>query len=358
MGKSSKRNSKKPLRLEDYVLKTNESNASKLEEDILDLYPESEETEDVLAHSEETEADVEDEEILALRAELLAEERRQQQKQKIKDSLKKRIKEVKSLSQKSTTSDGSKISEAAATPTGMNLKKSLIEVELNDFLGEDSDNSEAEPDTTRTGSIRRHKKRASGLHATASHSVVRGVKWPQTFLGPQHFGSGKPISYGKLDMRLFVIGELEIMNLADIGEVEKQARSFMLQNAIYFSGFYQWSAILKYHAAILDKIERGQTEWGENHSKFESQILHPYPLRREARSENKWDKKTFSVGKQGRVWYCAAYNSTEGCNKPDKHTIDVNGSSRVAHHICASCYINKKEKKSHAATSCKENDNE
>ena len=60
------------------------------------------------------------------------------------------------------------------------------------------------------------------------------------------------------------------------------------------------------------------------------------------------------MGGEDRIWYCAEFNKHEGCSfKGEKHTVMVNGMARMAHHICASCYVNKKEKREHSAVSCK-----
>ena len=70
-----------------------------------------------------------------------------------------------------------------------------------------------------------------------------------------------------------------------ITQSEQGARLHLLGDIVFNAGYYQWQAILKFHAAILSEIENGNMQWGDCYSKLEQQTsCHSLPERKTIRS--------------------------------------------------------------------------
>ncbi len=77
-----------------------------------------------------------------------------------------------------------------------------------------------------------------------------------------------PVKYKHLDSRLFIAGELNVINSKKICEDERICRLSMLHDTVFNMGFYEWPEILKLHAAILTEIESGSKTWNSYFSLF------------------------------------------------------------------------------------------
>ena len=101
---------------------------------------------------------------------------------------------------------------------------------------------------------------------------------------------------------------------------------------------YEWSLIRKMYAAILTSIESRENTWEASFDRFENILYRKIPQRypKERERENK-------------KWFCREYNRPEGCNKnnPHKGPVGAAGIIRTVHHICAVCYMKKKEENRH-----------
>ena len=126
---------------------------------------------------------------------------------------------------------------------------------------------------------KRGKKLTSGLFRGSSVQVKREVLWPMDKLGPQHTNYGKQIYHSDLDMRLLVIGELAIVRDITTSEVESKARMDMLNDIIFNADHFEWSALLRLHAAVLREVEIGSLKWGESYAHMSQLILAPFPKR-------------------------------------------------------------------------------
>ena len=120
---------------------------------------------------------------------------------------------------------------------------------------------------------RKHKNSNNNHHddRVSVQSDSEGcVQWPHENLGAKYnnFG-GNDVKYKQLDFRGLIAGELNIISNNLISKQEKQARLKMLGDIVFNTRFYQWSAILKLHAAILSEIEDGVREWGDDYSRLE-----------------------------------------------------------------------------------------
>jgi len=229
-----------------------------------------------------------------------------------------------------------------------------------DDSGTDSSSDDGGGDKTLTPPVPCRRKKASkrskeeklssGLFRCSSSEVRKEVVWPMDKLGPQHSQYGKAVYHKDLDMRLLVLGELEIISGREASKIEKIERMKFLKEIIFNAEHFEWSALLRLHAAVLREIELGNMDWGESHSHMTQLILTPYPKLRQSRSNDKTeiplkDRKT------PQVWYCKDYNGAT-CSLHDKDPFKMNnGSSVEARHVCAKCYMETKQMLHHASSS-------
>ena len=243
------------------------------------------------------------------------------------------------------------------------LKAQLAKFKVGDLLehdtqddddsSSDSSNDEDENKTNSRVSSSRHRatgktKLISGLFRGSSNKVKKEVMWPMDKLGPQHTNYGKQVYHKDLDMRLLVLGELAIIKDNETGESETNARMEFLTDLIFNAEHFEWSALLRLHAAVLREIETGNLKWGESYSHMTQLILTPFPKRKTPTNDRFKGDRGKALGK---LWYCKDYNTTS-CSLPDKHAIMLsNGNSVEARHICAKCYFDAKEQLSHSSKS-------
>ena len=117
-------------------------------------------------------------------------------------------------------------------------------------------------------------------------------------------------------MRMLVAGELNIVWNCGVSVKEREARLQLLSDINLYSAHYQWPALLKFHAAVLSEVEKGQMQWGDDYSRLEQQMLMPFPLtkgkteRRQEKGVNAAPKVTNGGGKaDDRILYCAEYQN-------------------------------------------------
>ena len=179
----------------------------------------------------------------------------------------------------------------------------------------------------------------SEISFVPSCSKAVPVLWPHQVISSKYTDfSQKKLRHSQLDIRMFNIGELEIIGSADIGSDERLARTVLLKELNHFAGLYEWRAILKLHSTVLSEISKGVRTWSDPLDNLMHQILMPYRLPA---------AKPVNSNKTSSVWYCADYNKEESCSKPDNHKTLVNGENVSASHICAKCWITDKKRLHH-----------
>ena len=168
------------------------------------------------------------------------------------------------------------------------------------------------------------------------------VMWPNENLGPCYNNYSKAeTKYRQLDMRTLVAGELNIVCDCGVSMREREARLRLLGDVNFYSAHYQWSALLKFHAAVLSEVERGRMEWGDDYSRLEQQMLMPFPLGK-SKTERRAEKGPGSGAKaisgsgrnEDRVLYCAEFQNN-ACHFHNDH---VGGSSSDSRH-CFSTFV-------------------
>ena len=227
--------------------------------------------------------------------------------------------------------------------------------------GSSSVDSEAESDvhfsSASVKSKNKHKKqnkKSSGLTAKASESIKNRQRFPHAHL--RFDFASKNLSFDKLDIKLFVAGELEIIAASKTGNLEKKGRLELLKKLMYLSCSYEVSEIKSLYAAVLREIELGHLNWGEDFQYVESAVLAKNKNKVKSSSESFQfrPKPGYNLPKEGssfsasdeKIWYCPKFQSNK-CSHKSSHIINVKGKSKFAKHLCATCYLTDKKELAH-----------
>ena len=218
----------------------------------------------------------------------------------------------------------------------------------------DSEESDAESDVEDNSSHRKEKKqhskakksvRKSGIESKVSDKVINQQQYPQAHLRFDFVNKG--LEFNRLDVNLFVAGELEIISACK-DKHERSGRIEFLKRLMYLLSSYDINAVRALYAAVLHEIEIGKMVWGDDVQFVESKVMPRYRL-----------KFRSSVGAGGDVkpkvaqdeisepiWFCAKYQRNK-CAHKGSHTLIVKGKMKYAKHICATCWQNDHKKLEH-----------
>ena len=169
------------------------------------------------------------------------------------------------------------------------------------------------------------------------------------------------MSFDKLDLNLFVAGELEIITASKTKNSEKQGRLDLLKKLMYLSSSYEVSVIRSLYAAVLREVELGHLNWGEEFQYVESAILAKSKIKTKGYSDSfqfrpkpgytlPKDAPSSAVYNDENIWYCPKFQSNK-CSHKSSHVINVKGKSRFAKHVCATCWLTDKKELPHAECS-------
>ena len=118
------------------------------------------------------------------------------------------------------------------------------------------------------------KKCKSGLYQKSADSVLVPQFWPHTAL--QYEYVSESVEFMSLDIKRFVAGEIKIVIGTRTPSAEKASRLKLLRKLMYFANIYEWSALLRFYAAWMRKIEVGLSTWSDDQSKIETPMLARY----------------------------------------------------------------------------------
>lgn len=189
-----------------------------------------------------------------------------------------------------------------------------------------------------------------------------GVKFPQRcpHTALQNEFVSLNLTFRKLDLRLFVLGELEILSGGSISKIEKEGRERLLKRILYHSGHFDWQCMLDLYAAVIKKIESGERSWAADFTDLEHMILTMRP--KTISSGNSvfksggsasglgFESRKFADDKQDRVLFCNKFQRGE-CTYVEPHLTLIKGKQVIVQHICASCWLKEKRKCFHAEKS-------
>ena len=115
---------------------------------------------------------------------------------------------------------------------------------------------------TRGGRRRRGRKIKSGKHDKISSHVKHAERWPHAYVASSQCGAEER-AYEDLTIQEFVAGFATILGLRELPRKEREERTAHLSQLMYLAQIYEWGAVLSFHAAVLQQIERGSFKWGD-----------------------------------------------------------------------------------------------
>lgn len=220
-----------------------------------------------------------------------------------------------------------------------------------------SDSELSTNSSVKNKSKKKHKKKkskkSSGLTSKASDSIKNRQRYPHAHLRFDHASSN--LAFDKLDFNLFVAGELEIISSSKTGSLERKGRIELLKKLMYLSSSFEYQIIKSLYAAVLREVELGHLNWGEDFQYVESAVLQKSKGKYKSNESFQFRPKPgYSLPKEGssspasedKVWYCPKYQSNK-CSHKSSHVISFKGKSKMAKHVCATCYVTDKKELSH-----------
>ena len=119
-------------------------------------------------------------------------------------------------------------------------------------------------------------------------------KCPQAFLRYEFVSEN--VTFEKLDLNLFVCGELEIISDSRIKESEKSGRLRLLKKIMYNSSSYEFATLKSFYAACSREIEVGNKTWENDFSTIEMVILQKHIPK--SKSAGQGGRKPFNFDKK------------------------------------------------------------
>jgi len=216
--------------------------------------------------------------------------------------------------------------------------------------------SSGRSESERTRSLvpkRGRKNLQSGVLAKATDMVKFPQDWPHSALQSDRVGGS--YSFHELDWKLFCSGELELISRALISDIERDGRTELMKQLMYYSSVYDWQTILKLYTEVVSKIEKGLLTWA---SQFDATIMSALARQGAVKSVVKPTLQKSSgqkAGKQGygkaRPTYCKDFQGNSCPFTETKHWGMVNGERMQVEHICAACLMKRKEVVGHSESS-------
>ena len=188
------------------------------------------------------------------------------------------------------------------------------------------------------------KKCKSGLYKKSSDSVLFPQLWPHTALQYEYVSDS--VEFMSLDIKMFVAGEIEIILGSRTPSAEKAGRLRLLRKLMYFAGIYKWSALLRFYAAWVRKIEVGLSTWSDDSSEIETPMLARYTLSK-SKGGTTQTKGFTAIRDSDQVWWCPDYNKQQCSVGSSSHQKYIKNQMRTVKHICSVCLKTDKKQLEH-----------
>lgn len=161
----------------------------------------------------------------------------------------------------------------------------------------------------------------------------------------------RPTTFEKLTFECFVAGEARIIEKCS-DPIEMLGRLRLLQRVCYWrAGGAQWTKVRSMYQAILRMIEDQEMPWLLPLYQFDPLMNIDYDLiinpNKEFPKKPKWKRNDSEVNDN---WFCKDFNRSE-CAEHPPHPVMFKGIEKMAHHICARCWKEKRERQHHPESS-------
>ena len=215
-----------------------------------------------------------------------------------------------------------------------------------DSLGESSSSSDSDSSCSSRKKRKRKHKLKSGMFAKYSSKVVKPQKWPHNHLDP-HFINPLP-KFADLTWDQLVAGETAVI-LACSNFKQVLGRLKLLKQLAYWKiRTGDFPRVRQLYMGILNAIEQGESSWSSNFQLLEMLIMgdtaRPIP--------RKLGEKPPPASKdkdKDHVFFCRKYQVGECTEtlRDNAHKGWLGSTSRLLHHICATCLLKKRKREMH-----------
>ena len=111
----------------------------------------------------------------------------------------------------------------------------------------------------------------SGIYARSSEDVIDPQYYPHAHLRFEFVNHA--LTFDKLELNMFVAGELEIISKKHISSLERDGRLEFLKRLMYLNNAYEFPILKTLYAAVLHEIELGYKSWGDDFTYIENTVL-------------------------------------------------------------------------------------
>ena len=211
---------------------------------------------------------------------------------------------------------------------------------------------------------KQHHSKKSGKSKKLTSLVKFPQEWPHSYLGLHFVDQDK--TYDSLTMAEFCAGYVSILESIEQERLRK-FRLAHLRDIMYLATQYQWQCVLKFHAACLLEVERGNMRWGQSFQVLQNATLaggfiqnHSSSFGRSGSFSNNNSnsnnfQRSFNNNNQSmrngeRICFCSRFQNGS-CSQQSDHNGFLNGESRFLRHICATCWLTNRRRAAHPANS-------
>ena len=267
-------------------------------------------------------------------------------------------------SSSSSSSESSTSSSASSKTTSSRASKtSKTSNRSSRFYGSDSssDDESSKSSNSRTGrrrlsyySKRKNKvkshnkkgKKASGMYEKANANIVNKVTWAHR--GLEYHYCEKSIEFGKISYNQYIAGETKLIAMTE--DMDKCHGRLRIMNKIAYAMddvANSWQLCRAYYAAILVSIEREEERWTSNFRRFDNMLP-----RKMLVTELTKSKKSDKLRRIPDTVFCKEFNRG-ACQFSHSHMGKYKEETKrvLLEHICAKCWLKRKDKASHSENS-------
>ena len=216
-------------------------------------------------------------------------------------------------------------------------------------FSDSSTSSEEERRRRKKKKKKRSRAHKSGKFAKPTSKVQFEQDWPQAFLSLKYVTQAK--KYEALSTAEFVAGYASILEQPKMTSSERQARIAHLRQLMYLATIHRWSAVLDFHAAVLNEIERGQLKWTDSFDSILSHFVASHSSKGSSSQPRTGGSTTNKNTSTTGTYFCRQFNNS-ACSKTGPHSDMVNGRLVTVQHICSECYMADRSLNFHPKSSC------
>ena len=194
---------------------------------------------------------------------------------------------------------------------------------------------------------RQSKQQKSGINLVPADAVKEPQVWAHTALRGEYLQSNP--SFHDLQYSELVAGELEIISSLPHSH-QRMGRVELLKRLSYLMKHHSWESVRACYIAVLCQVENGSLAWSASRAEF-SMIIHETLVnqrasRQPAATHNKGNanlRKDQDTDYSQDAW-CWNFNNGS-CDESDPHLTIIKGQTVYCGHFCSRCWYKESEKR-------------